>query len=70
MIEPVSSDIGRSVIYKHSHHNGKMEVYSVIEQGVITSFNESYVFVRYDGHQHTQATRREDLQWVNGENKL
>lgn len=40
MIEPVSSDIGRSVIYKHSHHNGKMEVYSVIEQGVITSFNE------------------------------
>ena len=39
MIEPKQSDIGRKVIYL-VHCNAKAE------EGVITRFNEKYVFVR------------------------
>ena len=31
------------------------------EDGVITSVNDTYVFVRYAGDQHGKATRPEDL---------
>lgn len=31
------------------------------EDGVITSVNDTYVFVRYGGDQHGKATRPEDL---------
>lgn len=34
------------------------------EQGVITSANQTYVFVRYDGDQQSKATRPEDLRWM------
>lgn len=56
MIEPTEQDIGRKVIY--SKREGSTE------RGVITGFNESVVWVRYN-HQpadaHGQPTVREDL---------
>lgn len=62
MIEPTSKHIGCKVVYR----NGLGQ----FEDGVITSFNDHYVFVRYGADAHSKATRREDLQWMphsNGE---
>jgi hypothetical protein len=56
MIEPSIEDVGRHVIYT-DRPGGK------VEQGVITSFSEHYVFVRYGADVHSKATRRIDLQW-------
>lgn len=53
MIETRMKDIGRKVFYAGS----------TIERGVITSFNESFVFVRYGSDLHSKATRREDLEY-------
>lgn len=55
MIEPTEKDIGRNVTYT----NGVGER----EYGHITSFNDSYVFVRYGSGSTSAATRREDLTW-------
>ncbi len=41
--------IGRKVIYKSAP-------FAPIEVGVITSVNETYVFVRYGSDQHSKAT--------------
>jgi hypothetical protein len=40
MINPTEKDIGRAVVYT-GNFNGPPE------EGVITSFNDSYVFVRF-----------------------
>jgi hypothetical protein len=53
MIDPTEKDIGRGVIYCQ----GKPWQ----ESGVITSFNPSFVFVRYGSSRHGVATKREDL---------
>ena len=62
MINPEPIDIGRHVIY----HKGLKDE----ESGIITSMNDSYVFVRYNfvlGEEGTsQSTRREDLEWNDG----
>jgi hypothetical protein len=50
-------DIGRVVIYRD--RSG----YSEPEEGVISSFNPNYVFVRYLGST-SAATQREDLEWA------
>lgn len=42
MVEPGQADIGRKVIYTGNRYPG-----GKIEEGVITSFNEHTVFVRY-----------------------
>lgn len=58
-IQPSQSDIGRSVIYRG--HAGEME------EGIITSFNDKYVFVRYRRQHPTapgQATSAEQLEWA------
>lgn len=58
------SDIGRTVIYREPiDHPGRK-----VERGVISSFNDSYVFVRYRGIT-SAATRREDLEWAPGSGK-
>ena len=61
MIEPTNDDIGRSVVYQAGHPGAPRE------DGVITSFNEFCVFVRYS-KQHPgapgQATARCDLEWL------
>lgn len=62
MINPTKEDIGRAVIYGASFSGARAE------EGIITSFNDSYVFVRYRKQfpgQPGQATRREDLIWFN-----
>lgn len=55
MINPKESDIKRRVIYNKGQGNQ--------EEGVITSFNDSGVFVRYGSELHSKHTRREDLTW-------
>lgn len=56
MINPTTKNFGRSVVYKRGTR--------FMAEGVITSFNDSYVFVRYGADHGSQATRREDLEWV------
>ena len=56
MIEPKQSDIGRKVIYR-VHCNSK------VEEGVITRFNEKYVFVRFGKEEQSAVTTREQLEW-------
>jgi len=52
MIEPKQSDIGREVIYR-VHSNAEAE------EGVITRFNEKYVFVRIGKEEESAVTRDE-----------
>ncbi len=57
MIEPTEADIGRRVYYEPDN-NGP------IDHGVITSFNEHFVFVRYDKSGDTpEGTSRSVLFW-------
>ncbi len=67
MINPTDKDIGRPVIYQANYPG------SEIEDGIITSFNDFYVFVlfaRQRGGQFGQATRRENLEWFNGTERI
>ena len=59
MIEPSEDDIGRSVIYTGNRYPG-----GAIEEGVITSFNNFCVFVRYGADKHSKGTSRADLDWT------
>jgi hypothetical protein len=59
MIEPTAEDIGRMVVYTGNRYpSGKRE------DGVITSFNDHCVFVRYKGDHFSKATSRQDLEWI------
>lgn len=55
MIHPIPDDIGRMEVYTPPYANR--------EQGIITSFNDHYVFVRYGNSLQGIATRRQDLEW-------
>lgn len=57
VIDPTEKDIGRMVIYQGGHPDDK-------DEGVITSFNDKYVFVRYTAMSTSQATARCDLRWT------
>ena len=59
MIKPTQADIGRTVLYTGNRYRG-----GKIEPGVITSFNEHAVFVRYGADTGSKATSREDLEWA------
>jgi hypothetical protein len=60
MIEPTDEDIGRAVAYTgHRRYPG-----GTLEEGVITSFHDRAVFVRYGADKHSKATSRADLEWV------
>jgi hypothetical protein len=59
MIEPTEHDIGRAVVYTGRRYPG-----GALEEGVITSFNDYRVFVRYGADKHSKATSRADLEWV------
>jgi hypothetical protein len=58
MIDPTSYDIGRKVVYRARHPGAEPE------EGVLTSFNDMYVFARYGSDAHSKGARREDLEWV------
>jgi hypothetical protein len=60
MIEPTPEDIGRGVVYRERGDFPGRKV----EQGVITSFNSTVVFVRYGSNTGSAATARDDLEWV------
>lgn len=55
MIDPTKDDIGRLVIYQVGTE--------FQEEGIVTSFNNFYVFVRFKGENHSKATLRYDLTW-------
>ena len=56
MIEPKQSDIGREVIYR-VHSNAEAE------EGVITRFNEKYIFVCFGKEEKSVVTTRDQLEW-------
>ncbi len=60
MIEVSEKDIGRRVVY----YFGKEPFSLPCEYGTVTSLNEKYVFVLYDGDIYSKATRPADLEWV------
>ena len=64
MIVPTNEDIGRAVIYTGNRYPG-----GTVEEGVITSFNATSVFVRYGADKHSKATSREDLEWAHAGSK-
>lgn len=55
-INPTEADIGRGVVYRG--YGGE------VENGYITSFNDHFVFVRYGLGCTSQATRRDQLEWL------
>mgnify|MGYP006921359918 CR=1 FL=1 len=55
MINPTLEDIGKPVVYS--------PVLGGRQEGVITSFNDYCIFVRYGVSVTSQATFREDLFW-------
>lgn len=57
MINPTPDDIGRGVVYRAVPGFAP-------EQGIITSFNDDWVFVNYGSETYGVATRREDLEWL------
>jgi hypothetical protein len=59
MIEPTEDDIGRAVVYTGNRYPG-----GKLEEGVITSFNDYAVFVRYGADTASKSTQRADLEWV------
>jgi hypothetical protein len=59
MIEPTEHDIGRAVAYTGNRYPG-----GKLEEGVITSFNDYAVFVRYGADKHSKGTARAYLEWT------
>lgn len=59
VITPTEDDIGRKVIY-----TGNRKWDGPDEEGVVTSFNDHSIFVRYGSKAHSEGTRREDLIWA------
>ncbi len=57
MIDPTKDDVGRKVVYT-GNYNGPLE------EGVITSFNDHCVFVRYGSQVTSRASSRVDLRWI------
>ena len=56
MIQPNENDIGRRVIYMPRH--------GPEERGEVTSFSDTWVFVKYGfGNVTSRGTRREDLKF-------
>jgi hypothetical protein len=55
-IDEAKQSIGRKVIYRPSHSHAP-----VSEEGVITSVNDTYVFVRYGSQTTSAATYPRDL---------
>lgn len=58
MIDPTQKDIGRTVVYRARHPGAQAE------DGVLTSFNDKYVFARYGRDATSKGARREDLEWA------
>jgi hypothetical protein len=57
--------VGMGVVYTPSTMHGPPRT-ARPEDGVITSVNETWVFVRYAGDQHSKATAPQDLELLAG----
>jgi hypothetical protein len=57
MINPSLDDIGRKVVYRD--RGGAIPP----EEGVVTSFNDFYVFARYGRDCTSKGAHRRDLEW-------
>ena len=62
-LEEAKAGIGRKVIYTPFEGSNQKE------EGVITSTNEYYVFVRYGNIMSIMATRAKDLEFIWGNEK-
>lgn len=60
MIEPTQADIGRRVGYTPSGRDPGEHT----DVGVLTSFNDSFVFVRFGTGDTSAACLRENLDWL------
>jgi hypothetical protein len=61
-LDDARAHVGDGVVYRPAH--------GAREQGVITSVNDAYVFVRYGADQGSKATRPADLQLLADVNGL
>lgn len=59
--EVKNNDIGSPVTYIPDHANGNMS-HPDCEKGIISSYNENYIFVRFRSP-NSQACRPENLIW-------
>ena len=59
--ELIDTDRGRKVIYRGWGRE--------VEDGIITGWNESYVFVQFGNSVTSQACRRDQLEFTFGETK-
>lgn len=64
MIDPTADDVGRSVVYQRGWIDSHGCCHLKLDDGVITSFNDTCVFVRYGSDKHSKGTRRQDLTWA------
>ena len=55
MINPTASDVGRRVVYTMPHGE--------VKSGIVSSWNDEWVFVRYTTGDTAAATHRKDLNW-------
>lgn len=60
-IKPATELIGSKVVYRPFENSSP----SLWEEGVITSFNDSFVFVRFGNDVNSKACKKEDL-YLNG----
>lgn len=60
-LDDARQHIGHGVVYRPRHYPPDTE------QGVITSVNDTYVFVRYGTNTHSKATRPEQLELLTPE---
>jgi hypothetical protein len=58
MIYPNEDDIGRAVVYTGKSLSLRQP------RGLITSFTEHSVFVRFGADKYSKGTSRADLEWV------
>ena len=53
-------DVGARVRYVPMHAHGDLN-HPDCEIGIVTSWNDEFVFVRYRGNEHSKATKPDDL---------
>ena len=58
-IKPTNDDIGRAVIYTGNRYPGDKT-----EEGIITFFNKTTIFVRYGADKNAKGTSPADLEWM------
>jgi hypothetical protein len=74
-LEEACGHVGFGVVYSPGHYHERWTGMGLLSSpalgrkvnGVITSVNDTYVFVRYAGDQHSKATAPKDLELLTPE---